>query len=232
MQFGPVYHVETSSHIPLQIHTAEGAMSNGGSRLFLVAQDESQEVVGQIATTIKPTNKLFQRGLEAKAYIVTSQRAQGVATTLELAHFDLLQQEADGWHRVLTYKGDDLNAREVAGLRKSFGEYSILNSEERKLIEAKEVERKRWLALYGKDGKLGFDSKLTRFFSPGQTRRSDGLTDIWLERSQKTVGGRVLVTPTRSRIEQVQNRDTFQESQRAYFTSSLIPSLDQMRKAA
>ncbi len=199
ISMGPRYHLTSTQGrdvvIPVFTRGEVRSMSPGdpmGSTqdAYLIALDEQTgRVIGHRKFLISPA------GDQALAVgtIVVRDKGSGIASTLELASDYHLRQLATELGKPIMQAVTNFNQKELDKLEKAYedsGDETLL-----KAVTAKREEKKRWQALYGEKGKLGFDRDGFRTIYPDNTAVTPvGTDDIYIER------GSIIDTAGRERI--------------------------------
>ena len=171
LEYGPVYEVTTSAGQKLEVITVchDGKTATGLKcrKWYLVAIDDQGHVVADRHTTLTFREWEGEKFATAEGMIATGIRGKGLALPLEKVHLDVLQREAN---------------RKTNGIDRIT--WHISNHHNELLVEAKDEykkdenpdllpklnqmieEQKRWQAIYGPDGKLGFKTGWNKDFRP------------------------------------------------------------------
>lgn len=174
LRYGPTYQVPTSRGEALTISTlyspipkAYGPLGGfgDGSEIatptwFIIAQDVNGEIVGHRETAMANRNDEYY---DAKGDIAVARRGQGLATAIELVHFDILQRWANEEGLSIVYTVEDANKRKLTELQQLYEDNPT--PESYTLLNQKRIEHDRWLTLYGDNGKLRFRGREKNFFS-------------------------------------------------------------------
>ena len=164
--FGPTYQVNTSKGAPLSVFTVNikkpfdypPAGETVDRAWFFLAMNESGEIVGYRMTVFQRDKDEIQNDYwYATGTVATAERATGIAMLIELAHFDILKRIAVLDWQPVVYRVEDGNLEQLKALREQL--QSKPTEELKRLIEERETEHKRWLDLYGPQGRLGFDQR-------------------------------------------------------------------------
>ena len=120
---------------------------------YLLANNEAGELVGTRISAIYKERD----GLHVRSGIEVKNRGQGLASPIEDAFIDSLQQLANTQNKKVIWEVTDTNSEELEKQRAT--------NPDPKIIEKLEEERQRWLHLYGEDGKYQIH-KGKRIFIP------------------------------------------------------------------
>lgn len=121
-----------------------------------IAKDHLGRFVGYRLTQIKEPEYLDEA--RATGYTRIALGGQGIATALEVINQDYLQRLADTLQKPLVQVVSNANEEDLRRLRDDGAADEV--------IAKKELEQKRWQRLYGPGGKLGFDERRKRVFTP------------------------------------------------------------------
>lgn len=231
VQFGPQYQVTTSQGEELSIHTivlVNAELHPGRTRtnktILFIAGDKLGRVVGFRDTELRTAaQSLVPRAVDAVGEIVTAVRGRGVATAIELAHFDFLQREANRSRCEITYHVDNVNLQELFNTR---DDTRVQPAAKRVLVQNLGAEQDRWQALYGPRGKLGFDfhGEKTLYPRRGVAEIPD-CSVITLKREESQKAGRMLVTGVVENVPTVGNPATYQTQKLSTLRHELLPKL-------
>ncbi len=232
VQFGPTYYVSTSNGDNLRIHTIElkgwvlyTDKATPYKTILFVAEVPSGQVVGFRDTELRrvaPTSSPPAVG--AVGEIVTLVRRYGVATSVELAHFDFLQREANREQCQVTYAVSNRNLKRMWEAR---DDTRIPPEEKTELLVELAQEQDRWQALYGPQGKLGFNYKGQRTFYPEKGTGDTGivLAEVNLRRIESKWLGRTLVTAEPEMVREVGDPHAFHLQKLELLKQDLFPRL-------
>jgi hypothetical protein len=127
-----------------------------------LARDHSGLLVGYRLTQTKEPEYLNEA--RATGYTRIAVGGQGIATVLEMINQEYLQHLANTLQEPLVQVVSNANEEDLRRLRDSGAAEDV--------IAKKELEQKRWQSLYGPGGKLGFDERGKRTFTPHASRTS------------------------------------------------------------
>jgi hypothetical protein len=192
-KFGPNYNVEIKTGEKLQISSARQNMQWGDLVLF-ISYDKASNPVGFVSYKITPNDLGV---LSAVGTIVNFQRGFGNATGLELAVEDYLTRLSSERKKTVIIKAINRNQekqRTMQLARQVFGTNPVPDGIQ-KLADDAFKEQVAWQALYGPNGKLGFNDKGEKVINPvvGVEMPTE-FTTIDLAR-QEILGPRNLVVP-------------------------------------
>lgn len=232
VQFGPQYQVTTSQGEELSIHTIvllKVELHPGRTRpnktILFVAYGRSGRVVGFRDTELrKAAQSLVPQAVNAVGEIVTAVRGRGIATAIELAHFDFLQREADRSRCEITYHVDNVNLQELFDTR---DDTRVQPAAKRVLVQNLGAEQDRWQALYGPRGKLGFNYIGEKTFYPQRDvdMASVPIETVRLKRAESNWRGRTLLTGEVERVQEARDPHTFRVQKLEFLKQDLLPRL-------
>jgi hypothetical protein len=183
LHFGPEYHLTTSKGAKLNIFVTfldyKGENKEARRDYCVIAQDENQKVVGDEYHRTRYNKELDF--LDTWLIISVGDKGKGVATPIDLVGFNLLQREANSRNCEVQLNIYDASLDTLKGLKKSFRKTKDQNLTAR--IRELESQRLRWLALYGKGGKLGFTAGGKKIFMPnGVPQELESIRSIDVDR--------------------------------------------------
>jgi len=189
--------------------------------------NESGEIVGYRMTVFQRDKDEIQNDYwYATGTVATAERATGIAMLIELAHFDILKRIAVLDWQPVVYRVEDGNLEQLKALREQL--QSKPTEELKRLIEERETEHKRWLDLYGSQGKLGFDQRGMKMFVRQDVdfmyeTPLDNLDVVRLDRTdEKEMGLRgVYSLPQHSELDP----STLQAVKRAKYENDILPKI-------
>lgn len=232
--FGPIFNVQTSdtNHNLIVDLISKGLVAAGSSSAqdaasyFLVAKTTKGEVVGLRKTSLYD----FGEYMDGSGEVMTLPVVPGTGSALELVNILIVQQEANLRNKPIIYTVDPANPKrleEVASLIDgSFHYKEKLRYFE--LYQRKLEEFKRWSALFGNNGILGFTDWIRRFEASSQSLALGEYVSINLGRSyEETAEGRRLVQPI---VEGLEKSDEFtdQSITEQIFRNSVLPQLEEI----
>lgn len=231
VQFGPQYQVTTSQGEELSIHTIvllNAELHSGRTRahktILFVAYGRSGHVVGFRDTELrKAAQSLVPQAVNAVGEIVTAVRGRGIATAIELAHFDFLQREADRSRCEITYHVDNVNLQELFDTR---DDTRVQPAAKRVLVQNLEAEQDRWQALYGPSGKLGFDYSGERTWYPRRGYAEiPNCSVIIMQREEFQKAGRTLVAGVVEDVQTIDDPESYRAQKLSTLRHELLPQL-------
>lgn len=167
LNVGPTYHLQTSKGGALIVDSIYFDFKDKSRRqhrkYYLIAQDTGGQIVGDRSTDIMQLEFNGEKYARADGMLATGKRGGGIATAIESTHLNLLEKEARQLGLRIDWHISNRNLEDLQELRE---EFRLSPSEELdNQIKEKEAEQRRWQAVYGNGGKLGFDNSGTKTFS-------------------------------------------------------------------
>jgi hypothetical protein len=173
INLGPTYHLQTSKGEPLMVDSLSVDYKDkyGGAhrKYYLVAQDLSGKIVGDRTTDVRELEFKGDKYARGEGMTATGKRGGNVSSTIEAVHQDILQREAQRIGKRVDWHVSNSNMEKLQDLQEDFR----LNPSEnlKAQIDNKIAEQRRWQAVYGVGGKLGFNDSGTKSFSPEDSAR-------------------------------------------------------------
>jgi hypothetical protein len=225
LHFGPTLTTQTSKGLPLDLHSlwvqpkpgeeVKGRKGTPLAKTFLVlATDEDTKVIGFRSAQIGAVNE----DLRVKSDIATGLRGEGISTRLDLALLFLLRVEAAKRGKEIVWAIENGNLRTLE--MQKFAD-STPN------IKEYEAEQKRWKALYGAEGKLGFNHNGTLIIEPHRDYGAydlEGLDGGKLSHWGNMVGDREIIVPWLLDLTR-DNKDAIRQKKLAEFRTRLEPAI-------
>jgi hypothetical protein len=184
---GPIYTTRSTLDEEVTIITASKIVDHKGKPIttyLFVAMDRNGKLLGHRTTYLEPHEDNFT----GTGYVTTVQRNAGIVMCIELANEDLLQRYATDNQREIYYYAINGNANHLKKLNKRYeellanGDQSSRDIEERILLETEikrtEEEQMRWQAVWGENGKLGYDHAGGKTFNPSSEPQEVSLSEI------------------------------------------------------
>lgn len=161
LQFGPTYNVSTSHNSPLVIKTfytetplTYRPLGTQADLTWVMLAFSQGDLVGHRITALQNQSDTKTRYYHAQGTIAVAQRNTGIASSIELVHFDILQRIANQEWKAIVYYAENGNLNLLEALEIQYEQSPTPQLLE--VVRSKKEEQQRWLALYGSQGKLGF----------------------------------------------------------------------------
>lgn len=154
LRFGPIFTVEPSGAKGVSLHTAffdqwEASQGKVSKNYFIFALGQDTRLLGVRRTSIVRERSWF----EARGGIITFVRGIGLTIPIELVHIELLANEAKKEGISVSYHVENKNRRKLEQLEDQYKDSPELSE----LVRQKREEQRRWMAVYGERGLLGFN---------------------------------------------------------------------------
>lgn len=237
--FRPIYHLTSSVGHELKMHVLSTPlpapdfaplMENKKITILAVADDDklvgfrTADLLDYSQYDYEDEERPSERGHEIKASgeAATLERNKGVGSAMELLYLFLLQQEANERGVTVVHRVDPSNLRVVSAMSDGAS-----TDEDLEVLRQKQLEAKRWGAIYSSSGTLGFKD-YARKFEP-QTGNTavipEDAQEVWLSRTTEDIDSRKVQAVQVVKVKAYDDASGFQDEQLSYFKSVLLPQL-------